>query len=85
MINQKPFISFMHNKSYIDMDGTQYWLDEDNMAHSYNDKPAAIYKDGTKEWYNHGKLHRDDRKPARIFPNGQEQYWKNNKRQFILH
>lgn len=34
--------------------------------HSFNDKPAAVYEDGTQYWYKNDKRHRDGDKPAVI-------------------
>ena len=31
-------------------------VDENNEFHSYNDQPAAIWVDGSKHWYQRGKL-----------------------------
>ena len=48
-----------------------------NKYHRENDKPAIIYKLGTKHWYINGKLHRDNNQPAIIHTNG-NQYWYQN-------
>ena len=32
--------------------------DEQGNLHSYNDKPAVVFKDGTELWYKHGLIHR---------------------------
>ena len=42
--------------------------------HSFDDKPARIYPDGTKKWYCNDNLHRDERMPAIIYPDC-EQHW----------
>ena len=56
------------------LEKTAEWRDKDGLWHRDNG-PAAIYPDGTRAWYQHGKLHRDDG-PAAIFSDGtQEWYW----------
>ena len=54
--------------------------DEKGKYHSYNDQPAIIFHNGTKEWCQHGKTHRDNNLPAIVWPNGKEVYWENGKR-----
>ena len=34
--------------------------DKQGRRHSYNDKPAIEFYDGTKKWYRHGELHRQE-------------------------
>jgi len=41
--------------------------------------PAAVYSDGTEEYWVNGKLHREDG-PAVVYPNGIESYYLNGKR-----
>jgi len=38
----------------------RYTKDDSGQFHSYNDEPAIEYVDGSKEWYKHGKFHRDN-------------------------
>lgn len=40
--------------------------------------PAIIHADGTEEWFNNGKRHRED-DPAVIHPNGAEEWYNNGK------
>ena len=49
---------------------------ENGRPHSFSDKPAIIYSDGTREWYKHGKLHRDF-DPAIIHANGRLEWYDN--------
>ena len=45
-----------------------YIISEKNgKLHSYDDKPAVIYEDGTREWVKEGKTHRENGKPAIIY------------------
>ena len=44
------------------------------------DDAAIEYKDGTKEWYKHGELHRDDDFPAVEDADGNKEWYKNGKR-----
>jgi hypothetical protein len=40
------------------------------------DGPAAVYSNGDKAWYIHGKRHREDG-PAQIFSDGKLKWWLN--------
>jgi len=62
-----------------DQNGTQRLYDQNHKLHSYNDLPAAIYKNGDKYWLKHGKQHRDNGLPAVVFENGLKSYWINGK------
>jgi len=42
------------------------------------DLPAVIEKDGTKQWWRYGKLHRDDGKAAIIYTDYDESLWYKN-------
>ena len=53
--------------------------DENDNFHSYNDLPAKEYW-GNREWYSHGKLHRDGDQPAVISAKGDLEYYQNGKR-----
>ena len=65
--------------------GTQQWCKKDNdpnqddhpylqlhppYLHRDQDQPAVIKPDGSKEWYQYGKLHRNDDRPAVISADG---------------
>jgi len=52
--------------------------DEQGNLHSYNDKPAVVFKDGTKIWYKNGKIHRLNGY-ARINRNGAKYYYVDGK------
>ncbi len=81
-INQKPFVSFMYNNifpHYIKINRNLYCCDQDLKLHSFYDLPAIIHKDGTKEWFNHDKRHRDDDKPALIRPSGIKMWYNHDK------
>ena len=41
--------------------------------------PAVVYKNGTKEWWRCGELHKTNG-PAVVYPNGDCEYWVNGKR-----
>ena len=43
------------------------------------DGPAIEYLHGTREWYKHGLLHRDDDLPAVEFLNGTKHWYQNSK------
>ncbi|RTK95504.1 MAG: hypothetical protein EKK64_06695 [Neisseriaceae bacterium] len=43
-------------------------------THSFSDKPAVIYKNGTKEWHRYGSIHRENA-PAVVYANGDEEWW----------
>ncbi len=42
---------------------------KDDELHSYNDEPAITMPDGTRLWYQNGKLHRELEKPAVVSQN----------------
>ncbi len=46
------------------------------------DGPAAVYANGTQEWWANGRLHRLDG-PAVIYTNGTHEWWING--EFIKH
>ncbi len=54
---------------------TCWYLNE--KLHNDNDKPAIVYKDGSKYWYKDGKKHRDEDKPAVIYDNGDKEWYCN--------
>ena len=43
--------------------------------HSYSDKPALVYADGTQKWFKNGLCHRDDDKPAVVCLDGTQEWW----------
>ena len=49
-----------------------------NKKYHRNDGPAAIWDDGTQEWFQYDQLHREDG-PAVIWHNGDKQWYKNHK------
>jgi len=50
-------------------------LDDKGKRHSFNDKPAIEWDDGSKSWYKEGKSHRLDG-PAIEWSNGDEAWYK---------
>lgn len=58
----------------------------DGKLHSYEAKdesfarPAVIYTNGSKVWYQNGKCHRDNDLPASISANGDQYWYQNGKR-----
>lgn len=44
-----------------------------------NDRPTMSYPDGSKEWYQHGKRHRDNG-PAILYSNGDEEWYQHGLR-----
>lgn len=48
--------------------------DKQGSLHSFNDKPAVVFKDGTEIWYKHGLIHRLNGY-ARIDRNGEKYYF----------
>ncbi len=67
----------------IDYDGSSRTYDSDKKLHSFDDQPAIVHLDGTKEWYCRGLGHRStlgpDGKilPSVIYANG-GQIWQKN-------
>lgn len=55
----------------------KYWF-YDRQFHREDDLPAIEYNDGTRQWFNHGKIHRLI-KPAVDNPNGYKAWYKNGK------
>lgn len=47
--------------------------------HSENNAPAVVYADGTRWWYDEGRIHRVGA-PAVILSNGTQEFWQNNQR-----
>ena len=67
----------------IDEFGNQRWYNCYGLLHRDNDKPAVIWNDGTKYWYQNDKRHRDNDKPAYINKNG-DKYWYNKGKYRLL-
>ena len=62
-------------------DGEQWWVEPSKRLfartlHRDNDLPALIGADGSMEWYQHGKLHRENG-PAFIGPEGDQAWFYN--------
>jgi hypothetical protein len=63
IILQKPYIIKATNALIVEswelfFSNERYHAFKYNgIEHSFNDNPAIIHKDGTKLWYQHGKLH----------------------------
>ena len=51
----------------------QMTLDDDDRPHSVDDKPAMVYRDGTRRWCSRGFTHRVDG-PAVMWPDGKEEW-----------
>jgi outer membrane lipoprotein-sorting protein len=66
-VSVKDIKKMQEYKVEIDNDGTEFWLNKDDVLHRENDKPAVIFADGTKLWIRNGKLHRDNG-PAITYP-----------------
>ncbi len=45
------------------------------LPHRDNDQPAVIYVNGTRRWYQHGRLHRNDDLPAEIWDDGTQNWY----------
>lgn len=56
--------------------GAYTTVDENGKTHSFDDKPALIYKNGAKIWMKHGVFHRDGDNPSLVHPNGRREYRK---------
>lgn len=57
--------------------GNKFWKDDKGLFHRDNDLPAVIKWDGQKEWYQHGRLHRDGG-PAIIHGSGGEKWFQDD-------
>ena len=49
-------------------------IGKEKVLSSMGDEPAVVWKNGTKEWYFDGLLHRFE-KPAIEYANGDKEYW----------
>ena len=64
----------------FDEDGNECWYDEADKLHRDGDEPAMIMKNGTKKWYTHGELNRDEKLgPAVLESDGSYEYIRNGK------
>ena len=45
--------------------------------------PAVELKNGDKQWWNYGKLHRDNNLPAVEYSNGDKKWWINDEQYFL--
>lgn len=54
------------------------WFDNEGKIHRDDDKPARLYKSGTKHWYKHGLKHRDNA-PAVIYSDGSYRWFNHGK------
>lgn len=63
----------------FEVDNNIYFKNKDNQLHNNGDNPAAIYSNGTVEFYKNGKLHRDFDRPAHINSFGMLKYYKDDK------
>lgn len=79
-MNQRLCLSYnMANMDNpVDKYGDQYWYDKDGKVHR-DGRPAVIYSDGTRFWFQHGKRHRTDG-PAEIWPDNTGWWYLNGKR-----
>ena len=59
-------------------DGTQIWLNSEDILHRDNDLPARIWPDGQYDYYQNGQRHRDNGLPALICADGYCQWWIDN-------
>jgi hypothetical protein len=58
--------------------GTQRWYDADNRLHRDGDLPVLVLPDGEKQWFHHGKLHRDDL-PAVVSKDGLQEWYRHGR------
>jgi hypothetical protein len=72
-INSKG--NYLSNLNGIfDTDGSQIWTDSDGEEHR-EDGPAVIWEDGVGDWYQHGKLHREDGTAYNFSSKTTNEYW----------
>lgn len=67
------------NSCEIDSFGNKMWTNSSGFSHRENDKPATIWSDGTKAWYQNNEYHRDNDKPAIIYADGTKIWYINGK------
>lgn len=51
-----------------------YWVN-DNLQYHRENGPAVIHSDGTQEWWQNGKLHREDGPAIGLHPQKCFNYW----------
>jgi hypothetical protein len=56
--------------------GTKSWHDPKGNPHREYDLPAIIYGEGSREWYQHGRMSRGRGRPTRVEPNGYKEWWR---------
>jgi hypothetical protein len=79
IILQKPYIIKVTNEILVKVTfPSQVEFHYQNKKHSFNDQPAIIWVDGSKYWYQYGKIHRDNDQPAMIYANGQKVWYQHN-------
>jgi hypothetical protein len=57
-----------NSPSFVDKNGNKYWQNNSNLL-------AIEYDDGSKKWFENGKLHRDNDLPAIEFANGEKRWY----------
>lgn len=62
------YLSFLNSSPEVGKDLKNHFCDGQKNSHHENG-PARVWNDGTLEWFQHGKRHREDG-PAVEFPNG---------------
>ena len=70
-------LRIIKRRSYIDIRIIYISYNIDNKIHRDYDKPAIIWIDGSKWWYQNGNIHRDDDKPAVEYANGTKAWYQN--------
>lgn len=65
----------MESECSIDIIGTHRWFTANGMFHREGDKPAIVYKNGTRMWLARDKMHRNDDKPAIIWADGSHEWF----------
>ena len=63
----------MKDRFTTDRYGNKFWQDEKGYFHRDNDKPAVEFVSGGREWYLHGRRHRENG-PAVLTTTGHK-YW----------
>ena len=72
---------FFEGKKYHEIqEETEMITISGDKINSVNDMPAVVYKNGTKMWYEDGKIHRDNDLPAIIYSNGDQEWWRKGQR-----
>ena len=58
----------------MNQNGSLVWRNKDGRIHRDYDRPAFIWADGTRFWYQNDQIHRDNDMPAIIRNDGQK-FW----------